>query len=554
METRNKYLLLWSSLGVIGVLLAAAVEENILREWRRVQGEIAAKETTLDPGVRQIVATRTGRVDRCITCHVGMDPGDRLPGLHALSKPHPPLPHDVAEFGCTVCHGGQGRATEKADAHGNVAFWPEPMLPREFIQAGCGSCHTQIGVPTMARLEEGRRLVEQYDCLSCHRLDGRGGTLRPGGLGGMEGPDLSLVGRRGFDAQWYQKHRERSREAKDLIWKNAVPEVTEEERALMEGFLRTRVGIPEVVHGQALFHSLGCRGCHKISGVGGTEGPDLTAIGLRDPARLDFTHVDAPHTLAAWLSAHTRDPALVVPGSKMPKFSLTDRQIESLTYYMLSLRRGSDGQGMQPQDRIVVERLGQREFATDGETLYAAFCSACHGPEGEGRRFAGQPPAPAVGHPDFLGVADDGFLTKTIENGRPGRRMPAFSQQEVGLTSAEIAAIVDFLRNGAGVPSPTPTHGEPRWVKGDAVQGKLLYQRWCAGCHGQDGSGPEAPALHQAAFLQLATDDYLVNTIRRGRRGTAMQGFADPSVSHPVLSDGEIEDIVTYIRTWETSP
>ncbi len=554
METRNKYLLLWSSLGVIAVLLAAAIKENVLRDWRRVQGEIAAKETMLDPGIRQIVATRTGRVDRCITCHVGMDPGERLPGLHPLSKSHPPLPHDIAELGCSVCHGGQGRVTEREDAHGNVPFWPEPMLPREFIQAGCGTCHTQLGVPTLSRLEEGRKLVEQYDCLSCHRLDGRGGTIRPGGLGGMEGPDLSLVGRHGFDNQWYQKHRDRSLGGKDVLWKDAVAELSEEQRSLMEEFLRTRVGVAEVVHGQALFHSLGCRGCHKISGVGGTEGPDLTGIGLRDPARLDFTHVEGPHTLAAWLSAHTRDPALVVPGSKMPKFLLSAGEIESLTYYMLSLRRDSDRPAMQPQDRIVVERLARREFATDGETLYAAFCSGCHGPRGEGRRFHGQPLAPAIGHPDFVAVAEDHFLTKTIENGRPGRRMPAFSQQEVGLTSAEIAAIIAFLRSNAGVSSPTPGRLEPRWVKGNPAEGKSLYERWCAGCHGQDGSGPEAPALNQPSLLQVATDDYLVNTIRRGRSGTAMQGFAHPSVSHPVLSDEEIEAIVTYIRTWETSP
>jgi mono/diheme cytochrome c family protein len=42
-----------------------------------------------------------------------------------------------------------------------------------------------------------------------------------------------------------------------------------------------------------------------------------------------------------------------------------------------------------------------------------------------------------------------------------------------------------------------------------------------------------------------------VETIHRGRRGTSMPSFAAPATTHRLLSDEEIETIVTFIRTWE---
>jgi len=188
----NKLLLLCSSLGVLALLVVAMAQENFLKEWRRIQMTAQARGEELDSRLRQIVVPALHVSDRCVTCHVGMAPGEQgLVGVPILA-PHPNVGHDPAAFGCTICHGGQGRATDQADAHGAVPFWPSPMLPREFTSAGCGSCHTHLRVPDLAQLRQGQALIEQYDCLACHRLNQRGGTLRPGG-GGMEGPDLSRV-------------------------------------------------------------------------------------------------------------------------------------------------------------------------------------------------------------------------------------------------------------------------------------------------------------------------------------------------------------------------
>jgi ubiquinol-cytochrome c reductase cytochrome b subunit len=83
---------------------------------------------------------------------------------------------------------------------------------------------------------------------------------------------------------------------------------------------------PGVAHGQALVANLGCTGCHRIHGTGGAVGPDLSYVGDQRPDR-------------EWHLKHFRNPQSVSPGSIMPKFPLTDQELQDLTSYMLSLRR-----------------------------------------------------------------------------------------------------------------------------------------------------------------------------------------------------------------------
>ncbi len=85
---------------------------------------------------------------------------------------------------------------------------------------------------------------------------------------------------------------------------------------------------PAVAHGKALVKQFGCAGCHRIHGEGGAIGPDLSYIGDQRPER-------------EWHIKHFRDPQSVAPGSIMPKFPLSDQELNDLTSYMLSLRRGS---------------------------------------------------------------------------------------------------------------------------------------------------------------------------------------------------------------------
>jgi len=548
---KNKHLLLWSSLGALALLVTASVQENFLKDWRVTQGGVRAEAGPIDVRLRQIIVPGLKATDRCVTCHVGMAPGEQGATGSQVAQAHKPLVHDPADYGCTVCHGGQGLATEKADAHGDVHFWPEPMIPIRFAQAGCGSCHTYAGVPEEKQLSHARNLVERYDCLVCHRVDGRGGTLRPIGTGGMEGPDLSRVGASGWDKNWYDKHLQKTREATDRRWTDSFGPVNKTDLDRINSFLATRVAAPRLVEAASLFHSLGCRGCHKVGGVGGDDGPDLTHEGEKDPGRLDFAHVPGEPTLANWLAQHFRVPAEVVPNSRMPAMGLDENQIELLTLSMLSLRRGDYPGTYWPKDRLRTERLGEREFAVDSATLFGTFCSGCHGLRGEGMRYPGVPPFPAIANPDFLALASDEFIAATIKQGRPGRRMSAWGDPASGLRPAEVPAVVSYLRQMGNTSAPAPDIRPARWAKRDVADGASLFAANCQGCHGDKGQGIEGPALHNKTLLDNATDTYLSETISRGRRGTAMIAFAQPSTVHPALTPAEIESIVSFIRTWE---
>ncbi|MGH7146298.1 MAG: cytochrome b N-terminal domain-containing protein [Nitrospiraceae bacterium] len=84
---------------------------------------------------------------------------------------------------------------------------------------------------------------------------------------------------------------------------------------------------PAIAHGKAIVARFGCTGCHRIHGEGGAVGPDLSFVGDARPQR-------------EWHLKHFRNPQSVSPGSIMPKFPLTEPELNDLTSYMLSLRRG----------------------------------------------------------------------------------------------------------------------------------------------------------------------------------------------------------------------
>ena len=547
---RNKWLLLISSLGVLTLLAAAAFQETVLLEWREIQAHAQTDEGPLPIMLRQVVNPTLGLADRCVSCHVAMAPGEenvRGPGI----APHPAVVHDPSEYGCTVCHGGQGRATRKEDAHGTVEFWPSPMLPGVMSQAGCGTCHIATGVPRRERLDAARATFERLDCLTCHRMDGRGGTLRPGS-GGMEAPDLSRAAIAGYDHDWYEGHARTAAAVENGPWTTSFGAVGEADRTDIDLYLSTRVGAPQLVAAKSVFNSMGCLGCHKVSGVGGDEGPDLTRGGEKDPGRADFSAVRGSRTLSAWFAEHMRAPSALVAGSLMPAVAASDAEIDALTFYTLSLRRRDVPGSYLPRDRMRVSRFGEREFTSDGATVFGAFCTGCHGRDGQGSRGPGTP-VPSVTNPDFLAVAPDSLIRETILRGRPGRPMRAWGDRSAGLNAVDVSAIVSYLRGASGI-AAAPDARPARWVNGDRTRGERLYAAACSGCHGPTGEGAEGPALNNPVLQQFATDTYLVETIARGRRGTLMQSFVEPSTIHRTFARPEIEDIVTFIRSWGGRP
>jgi len=122
-------------------------------------------------------------------------------------------PHPMKNFGCTICHQGQGSSTsfkwashtpnspkvahEWHSEYGwfNNHHWILPMLPERFEQSSCLKCHHQVvdlepserfPDPPAPKLVEGYQLVRQYGCYGCHEINGWAGPDK------RIGPDLRL--------------------------------------------------------------------------------------------------------------------------------------------------------------------------------------------------------------------------------------------------------------------------------------------------------------------------------------------------------------------------
>ena len=210
----------------------------------------------------------------------------------------------------------------------------------------------------------------------------------------------------------------------------------------------------------------------------------------------------------------------------------------SLKYYLFSLV-------------ILLSLHSTLQAKQNGQQLYSTHCSACHGPSGNGG--VGVP----LALPDFqYGVTND-YLEKTIRLGRPGRIMPAFP----GLSNNEIKAIVKYIRTWA---PGKPFKYSNKKVMGNPKHGKQIYAKSCATCHGAKGEGGKgtgvtfsrprdlpviAPALNNSGFLASAPDLMIKTVLMNGREGTPMVSF----LKHG-LSEKDIDDVVSYIRSFEKEP
>ncbi len=189
--------------------------------------------------------------------------------------------------------------------------------------------------------------------------------------------------------------------------------------------------------------------------------------------------------------------------------------------------------------------------APDGHQLYSKHCSVCHNENGMG----------GIGLPlngEKVEHFPRDYLFKTVRLGREGRIMPAFNK----LSDAQINAIIDFIFSWKKNASEEVYSDIP--VQGDIKNGQLLFLQKCSSCHGKDGKSEGLgtgvsisrerkfqvvpPALNNPGFLAAANDQWIRQTVKTGRPGTIM-----PSQSVLQISDQQLDDIVSYVRSFEAN-
>lgn len=178
-----------------------------------------------------------------------------------------------------------------------------------------------------------------------------------------------------------------------------------------------------------------------------------------------------------------------------------------------------------------------------GKQAYTLNCAACHQAQGEGLPGL----APGIRNADFLALASDTFIRQTIQQGRLGTAMAP----RPDLSAAVVGDIISWLRDGIGTPAADRRADVSLKVAGNAREGGVKYGRYCAACHGLRGEGYLAgvpgPGIGLKGFLDAACDDFILQTVRHGRRGTPMRAFMGArGVAN--LTEQDVHDIIAWLR------
>lgn len=433
-------------------------------EWKKHQAEykellirnakdedIRKRAREMDIRLQQLYLGELNRIDRCISCHTGVE-NPLMADEKVPFKKHSGdylKNHSVERFGCTVCHLGQGRAVNKKEAHGigRETYWDYPIMKPDFIQTSCALCH-----------------------------------------------DLT--------------------------------------------FLKDKGG-EKVVAGERLFRQKGCKGCHKLEGVGGVLGKSLDGIGSQPIAYFPMRYIKGEQTVAQWIREHEEEPRRVVSDSQM-RVDVTPEEADFLTTYIMSLRAEEIPKKLR---RLTGARLPD-EIKDEGEALYKMYCIACHG-SGKESVFddAFKRTIPAVLNPSFLRVADDKFIRENIEEGRAGTQMTAWKSAAAGLTEKQIEKIMRYTTKDR--PKERPTQFGYSGYKVNVSKGEEIYASRCASCHGEYGEGGIGLNLRNPV-VQNADPEILAKTVRDGRESTLMVSFGSKDGG---LNAQGIADVVAYIRT-----
>lgn len=570
---RVQWLVLTGAALLLLLLFVAWISEGLNKEWRKQQrayeeilrvkagsSEVSGDEG-FEKGIFQVGLPQFNRADRCISCHHGLED----PRMVEVPQPHTMHPgnfledHPVRQYGCTICHGGQGGALNRDDAFGRLTetHWPYPLLDQPYIQASCGKCHLAIfndkrpdnpaEIGGMEVFLRGKNNFSDEGCLGCHKARG---------VGGIVGPDLTEQGEKTKHEYSFQNIRGEQTISNWLTEHFKDPEMVSpgsqmlsinlEEKELealavfvmglskpdipFEYFTMETLsefkGIRDPIGGQSGYAYL-CSACHGKEGEG--KNFDDYKTGIPAIGNPDFLRVASREFLRFTLE---KGRSLRQMGSWDPSISgLYENELDGISNYLKGSidKTAPDISGSYPGDRA------------HGKQLFTGYCVACHGEEGKGDV------AVALNQEGFLERATEKFILETLLHGRSNTAMPGWSHMK----DSELADLLSYLRSWTG---SVPVSRDMELPVADLEDGRLKYHFLCSRCHGEFGQGETGPAIINRDFLDVAGDRFLYETIANGRSHTAMFGWSSDVYNQEKLEAQDISNIMAFMKSTATSP
>ncbi len=170
---------------------------------------------------------------------------------------------------------------------------------------------------------------------------------------------------------------------------------------------------------------------------------------------------------------------------------------------------------------------GDKAAIREGESLFRANCSFCHGFDAAG---GGRGPDLTQGR--WLHGGSDEAIFRTISQGVAGTEMPANPFED-----SETWALVAYLRS--------LNHAATTVVPGDTIAGERLFfsKERCASCHMVKGRGSHlGPDLSRVGAARSLA--YLTDSIRKPNKELSL-GYTDPNNHYGIPLEYDTVIVVT---------
>ena len=235
------------------------------------------------------------------------------------------------------------------------------------------------------QIAHGKQLVNEYGCVSCHEING---IKHPDNFG----PELTKIGSKpvnqlafasGVPHTLYDYINAKIRQPRAFGSGLKMPQYTfntpqvdalvnallsHNERALTMPAAKTVAALPASHYEPAgkagqLINDLNCFSCHAINGRGGDMAPDLTWEG---------SSVQRDWLVQFFRNPNTLRPALI---RRMPKFNLTDAEINTLTDYIMTVYQSPKVD----RDSMPLGGYSTGQVELGKQLYYSKYaCQACH--------------------------------------------------------------------------------------------------------------------------------------------------------------------------------